>query len=59
MKVKEQIIKAMEQLPEGATIEDAFERLYLLYRVERGIAQVNTGQQVSQQEARERMGGWF
>ena len=59
MTVKDQIIKAMEQLPEGATIEDAFERLYLLYKVERGIAQANTGQQISQQEARERMARWL
>ena len=59
MTTKEQIVIAMEQLPEGANIEDAFERVYLLYRVEHGVAQINTGQHVSQQEAGERLARWL
>lgn len=34
MTAKEQILQAMENLPEEATVEDAIETLYLLYNVE-------------------------
>jgi hypothetical protein len=50
---KEQMLKAIMELPDDATVEDAMERLYLLYKVERGIAQADAGQKVSQDEARQ------
>jgi elongation factor P--beta-lysine ligase len=37
MGTKQQILKAIEELPENAGIEDALDRLYLLYKVERGL----------------------
>lgn len=59
MSTKEQMLKAIRELPNDATVEDAMERLYLLYKVERGIAQAEAGQKVSQEEARSRMARWF
>lgn len=52
MTTKEQMIKVIQDLPEDATVEDAMERLYFLYKIERGIAQAEAGQKVSQKEAR-------
>ena len=59
MPTKAQMIKTIQDLPEDATLEDAMERLYLLYKVERGIAQADAGQKVSQEEARQRMSQWL
>ena len=59
MTTKEQILQAIRELPDNATVEDAMERLYLLYKVERGIAQADAGQKVSQEEARARMARWL
>ena len=56
---KEQIIKAIEALPEDATFDDAIECLYLLYKIERGLEQADKGQKVSQEEARRRMAQWL
>ena len=56
---KQQIIQLVEQLPADATIEDAIEQLYLLYKVERGVEQADAGQKVSQEEARRRMRRWL
>ena len=56
---KEQIIKLAQELPEDATLEDAMDRLFLLYKVERGIEQASSGQKVSQAEARRRMDQWL
>ena len=59
MTTKEQILKAMSELPDDASIEEAMERLYLLYKIERGIGQADAGQKVTQAEARARMGKWL
>jgi hypothetical protein len=56
---KEQMLKAIQELPADATVEDAMERLYLLEKIERGIAQADAGQKISQDEARRRMARWL
>ena len=50
MTTKEQMLQAIRELPNDATVEDAMERLYLLYKVERGIAQADAGQKVSRKK---------
>jgi hypothetical protein len=57
--MKEKMLKAIQELPDDATVEDAMDRLYLLYKVERGIAQAGAGQKISQEEARRRMAKWL
>jgi predicted transcriptional regulator len=59
MSTKEQMLKAIQDLPEDATVEDAMERLYLIYKVERGLAQAEAGQKVSHEEAWRRMAQWL
>ena len=59
METKQQILKAIEDLPDDASVEDALDRLYLLYKVERGLAQADRGELISQQEARQRMAKWL
>ena len=56
---KDQMIQIIEQLPPDATVEDAIERLYLLYKVERGLDQAETGQKISQEEARRKLSRWL
>jgi hypothetical protein len=55
MTTKEQMLQAIRELPDEATVEDAMERLYLLYKVERGIAQADAGQKLSR---RKPVHGW-
>lgn len=57
--VKDQILKAIQDLPDDATVESAMERLYLLYNIEQGIEQADQGQVVSQEEAKRRMEQWL
>ena len=59
MGTKQQILKAIEDLPEDAAVEDALDRLYLLYKVERGVRQADRGELISQEEVRERMARWL
>jgi predicted transcriptional regulator len=56
---KKKIIKSLRDLPEKTTIEDAMERLYLLAKIEKGIAQADNGQCISHEKAKEHMGKWL
>jgi predicted transcriptional regulator len=59
VETKEQILRAIEELPEDANVEDALDRLYLLYKVERGLGQADRGELISQEEVRQRMAKWL
>ena len=59
MTTKEQMLKAIQDLPDDATVEDAMEQLYLLHKVELGIADADAGKKVSQAEARRLMKRWL
>ena len=51
---KSEIIRAIEDLPDDATIEDAMERLYFLAKVERGLEQSESGETISHAEIKAR-----
>lgn len=55
MTVKEQLKQVAETLPDDATIEDAMERLYVLYKIQRGIEQIEAGQGIPHEEVVRRM----
>ena len=56
---KEKIQKVIQSLPDDAHIEDAMERLYLLYKVEKGCQQADAGQTVSNEEAKRQLKKWL
>ena len=47
---KAKIVRAVEDLPEDATIEDAIERLVFLHKVERGLAEARSGEGLMTQD---------
>jgi len=59
MDTKQQMLKAVAELPDEANIEDALDRLYLLYKVEKGVKQADAGELITQEEARRRMAKWL
>lgn len=56
--VKEKVLKAVEDLPPDATYEDAMERLYVLYKVEAGLRQIEAGEGIPHEEAKKRVKTW-
>ena len=48
--IKSEIIRAIQDLPEDATVEDAMERLYFLAKIERGLEQAESGATISHDE---------
>ncbi len=59
MTVKEEVLELMEQLPDDATIEDAIERLIVLYRIQQGLEQLDKGEGIPQEEAKKRIRQWL
>ena len=47
MTTKEQMLQAIRELPDEATLKNAMEHLYLPYKVEPGITHADAGQKVS------------
>jgi hypothetical protein len=52
---KAKIVRAVEDLPENATIEDAIERLMFLHKIEIGLEQVREGKTVVLDEVEARV----
>lgn len=52
---KAKIIRAVEELPENTTIEDAIERLVFLHKIEVGLKQSQEGKTVPLDEVEARL----
>jgi predicted transcriptional regulator len=52
---KAKIVRAVEELPEDATIEDAIERLVFLHKIEVGLKQAEEGKTVPLDEVEARL----
>lgn len=52
--IKSEILRAVQDLPEDATVEDAIERLYFLAKVERGLKQAEAGETIPHDEVKAR-----
>lgn len=56
---KEKVLDAVKNLPERFSLEDLFERIVLLQKIEIGLEQSRNGQVYSTQEAREKLKKWL
>ena len=56
--IKYKVLKAIEALPHDATFEDVLERLYFLYKIDKGLQQVAAGETLSHAEAMKQIKTW-
>lgn len=47
---KSDIVRAVSELPDDATLDDAFERLFVLHKIERGLREAEEGTTLTQAE---------
>ncbi len=59
MTIQEKVIRAVQDLPADASVEDAMERLLLLAKIERGIRQADAGQTIPHAQVKEKMAKWL
>jgi predicted transcriptional regulator len=53
------MLKAIAELPDDATFEDAVEKLHFLEMIDVGIADLDAGRMVTHDEAKRRMAHWL
>ena len=56
--VKDKVLKAVRELPSDVTYEDVMERLYVLYKIEQGLRQIDAGQGIPHEEVKQRLQKW-
>jgi predicted transcriptional regulator len=52
---KQKALAAVEKLPADATLEDAIERLVFLAKIERGLAELESGRGLDHNEVKRRL----
>ena len=57
--LKSKMESLIRELPENASIEDAMEKLFLLYKIEKGIEQADAGLTVPHEVAKQRLRKWL
>lgn len=54
-----QIWETLRELPDQVSFDDVIEEVYLLYKIERGVRQLDAGLGVAHEEARRRFREWL
>jgi predicted transcriptional regulator len=52
-------MKAVRDLPDDASIEDAMQRLFFLAKIDRGLQQADAGQTIPHAQVKEKMAKWL
>jgi len=59
MRVKEKVIKMIEELPEDITVSDIMAELYFRQNVDEGLEELDEGKGISHEEAKKRLNRWL
>lgn len=59
MSIKQDVLRALERLPEDASAEDIEYHVYVVLKVDRALAESEAGNKVPQEEARQRLSRWL
>ncbi len=59
MTTKERVLQVVQNLPDDASVEEVMERLLLLAKIDRGLAQADAGQTIPHAQVKERMAKWL
>ncbi|OFW14430.1 MAG: hypothetical protein A3F70_10755 [Acidobacteria bacterium RIFCSPLOWO2_12_FULL_67_14] len=53
---RDQMVEAIRELPQDASVDDAIERLVFLAKIEEGLAQLDRGDGIPHDEVKRRLG---
>jgi hypothetical protein len=56
---KEKVLEALKDLPDKNALPEALERLYVLYKIQKGVEAADAGKVISHEEAKERFRKWL
>lgn len=56
---KEKILQTVKDLPDGFSIDDLFEKIVLMQKIEIGLEQSKAGLTVTTEEAKKKLSQWL
>ena len=56
---KQAVIEMIERLPEDTSVEDIMAELYFRQKVDEGLRQLDVGERIDHEEAKQRLGKWL
>jgi hypothetical protein len=59
MTAKEQATAMLSKLPDNSSLEDIQYHLYVIEKAQNGFAQIDSGNSLSNLQAKERLGKWL
>ncbi len=59
MRIKEKVIKMIEEPPEDITVSDVMAELYFRQNVDEGLKELDEGTGISHEEAKKRLSRWL
>lgn len=59
MKVKEQVIRMINSLPDEATVEDVMAELYFKSQVDTGLKELDEGRGIPHEDVEKRFSKWL
>jgi len=57
--IKDRVIEMIRRLPDDATVDDIMAELYFRQKVDEGLRQLEAGEGIDHDEARQRLGRWL
>ncbi len=57
--IKQSVIEMIERLPDDSSVEDIMAELYFRQKVDEGLRQLDAGEGVEHEEARQRLAKWL
>ena len=58
MTVKEKVLEAIAKMPDDSSLDDIGYKLYVLESVQKGLDELDRGDYLSHDQAREQLGRW-
>ncbi|MBM2814474.1 MAG: hypothetical protein HW421_1236 [Ignavibacteria bacterium] len=58
LSIKDKLIEVTENINSETTFDDIMERMFLIYKIEKGLQQVNAGQSISHSELKNQVLEW-
>ncbi len=59
MTAKDRIVEIMQDLPDDVTFEDAIYELYVAFKIQQGLEQLDNGEGIPHEEAKRRIRQWL
>ena len=56
---KQAVIEMIERLPDNTSVEDIMAELYFRRKVDEGLRQLDAGEGIDHEEAKQRLGKWL